>query len=45
MKRDGLNIITKHDLTITEALLGTNLNVNTVNGQQTLAVKNGAFTG
>jgi DnaJ-class molecular chaperone len=45
MKRDGLNIITKHYLTITEAILGTNISVKTVSGQHMLEVKNGAFTG
>jgi molecular chaperone DnaJ len=39
LKRDGMNIISKHYVTLTEALLGCNVTVNTVNGPHTIDIK------
>lgn len=36
MRRKGNHIISKHYVTLTEALLGCNITVHTVNGQETL---------
>lgn len=36
MRREGQNIVSKHYLTLTEALLGFDVKVPTVNGDQTV---------
>lgn len=38
MRREDLDIISKHNLTVTEALLGTNIKVKTVYGEETVKV-------
>jgi molecular chaperone DnaJ len=41
VRREGLNIISKHYITLTEALLGCSLVINTVQGAQTIEFKQG----
>jgi molecular chaperone DnaJ len=39
VRREGNNLITKHYITLTEALLGCTIVVNTVSGSETLEYK------
>ena len=45
VRREGSNIISQHYITLTEALLGCNLVVNTVQGPQTIEFKNVPYSG
>ena len=39
MRREGLNIISKHYVTLTEALLGCSVTINTIAGLQNISMK------
>ena len=41
LRREGLNIISKHYLTLTQALLGSTIEVNTCKGTENIEMKEG----